>query len=81
MDSSQLRDFANTGPGGDSFNAGDFTKNLETRGQNLPGPSGRVNSRSDSAQAAPDFAEFIIGRAFARPVGSIQAASEPYPPY
>jgi len=29
---------------------GDFTKNLETHGQNLPGPSGRVNSRSDSAQ-------------------------------
>jgi hypothetical protein len=44
MDSSQSRDFANTGPGGESFNAGDFTQNLETRGQNLPGPSGRVNN-------------------------------------
>jgi hypothetical protein len=38
----------------------------------------RNPGQSRHEDGIPDFAEFIIGRAFARPVGSIQATPPPY---
>jgi hypothetical protein len=44
VDSSQPRNLANSRPGGESFDVGNFTENLETRDPILPSPSGEVNS-------------------------------------
>jgi hypothetical protein len=35
----------------------------------------RSEIREAALRCSPDFAEFIIGRAFARPVGSIRATN------
>lgn len=48
IDSSQSRDLANGRPGSESFDAGNFTENLETHELIVPGSFRRVNNEQVS---------------------------------